>query len=67
MFLELDKLKSINSTFIKDTAKKYCIRYSTLSKKYNKYCKSLQPAISYDTESIGGSNKIFSHIDEKYL
>ena len=67
VFLELDKLKSTNSTFLKDTAKKYGIQYSTLSKKYNKYCKSSQLAISYDTENRGGSNKVFSCRDERNI
>src|ERR1700731_1802199 len=40
IFKEIDKLKSINLTYLKDTSEKYGINYNTLSKKYNKYCKT---------------------------
>jgi hypothetical protein len=67
IFLELDHLKSVNDTFLKDTSLKYGIVYSTLSKKYNKHCRSRITDKTVNNENRGGSNKIFTQSDEKKL
>lgn len=67
IFLELDQLKKVSDTFLKDTSLKYGIVYSTLSKKYNKHCRSKITDKTVNNENRGGSNKIFTQSDEKKL
>jgi hypothetical protein len=67
VFLEIDDLKKTDDTFLKTISLKYGINYSTLSKKYNTYCKTKHIDETINTENRGGSNKIFSLLDEKDL
>lgn len=67
IFLELDQLKKVSDTFLKDISLKYGIVYSTLSNKYNKRCTSKITDKSVNTENRGGSNKIFTQLNEKKL
>jgi hypothetical protein len=67
VLLETDNMKKLSNTFLKDISIKYGIMYSTLSKKYNKYCKSKMDISSLNKENRGGSNKTFSVIEEKVI
>jgi hypothetical protein len=65
VFNEMDELKNTNTFFLKDTSKKYGIKYDTLSHKYNLYCNNKD--VDFNKETRGGSNKIFTINDEKDL
>src|SRR3972149_4618506 len=67
IFLELDQLKKVSDTFLKDTSLKYGIIYSTLSKKYNKHCTSKITDKTVNNENRGGFNKIFTQSNEKKI
>ena len=64
-------MRNEDNNFIKNISIKYAIKYNTLRNKYNKYYNN-KHAISIDTvnfngENRGGSNKIFTDIEEKEL
>lgn len=59
MFNELDDLKKTSNRYLKDTANKYGIVYSTLTNKYNIYCNDKDKCIM-NSYNRGGSNKIFT-------
>jgi hypothetical protein len=65
VFNEIDKLKNTNKFFLKETSKKYGIKYDTLAHKYNFYCNNKD--VDFNKETRGGSNKIFTINDEKEL
>ena len=68
IFIELDELKLSSFSFLADTSNKYGIKYSTLSKKYIKYCDNkILMLEESNNENRGGDNKIFSIEDDKNL
>jgi hypothetical protein len=66
IFLEIEEIKIVSVTFLKDIAEKYGIIYNTLRNKYNQYCNN-KNINNIDIENRGGSNKTFSINDEREL
>jgi hypothetical protein len=68
VFIELDQLKYISNTYLRDISIKYGILYKTLSNKYYAYCEDKENMfLKVDNENRGGSNKIFSLQQEEEL
>ena len=65
IFNEIDEIKETGKNYLKETSKKYGIKYDTLSHKYSSYCKNKSK--NYNVENRGGVNKIFTIDEERQL
>jgi hypothetical protein len=65
IFSEIDDLKHTDNKFLRTISNKYAIKYTTLKNKYNLHCRNND--LSFNTENRGGSNKIFSDVEDKEL